>query len=306
MKRVTILFLFLLIGGCVFGQTISVSGTVTDEKGTPVAFAFVKDAQHNYQTFTGPDGTYTLNADPASRLMVSCKNYQRAVVPINNSTDLPIKITSSGNGSTTSQAAAKSDAFAIQEIGGANKDARPMTSFGTTQEQLHGSPYLFDHWVHGYAISAQDSIVQNDDYLFNYHKIEGVLLYTDNGRSMFTVYKDKARKFVLFDDNGQQFSFEFVPSIDNAHYIQVLSTGSKYKIYKQLNTKFLKADFQTNGITSSGNNYDSYVDDATYYAVKSGAQPQKFTLKRKAIKTAFGTDGDKAGKYLSDHDSDEI
>src|ERR1700761_8465320 len=54
---------------------------------------------------------------------------------------------------------------------------------------------------------------------------------------------------------------------------------------RAVNTKFLKADFQTNGITSSGNNYDSYVDDATYYAVKSGGQPQKFTLKRKAIKT---------------------
>lgn len=308
MKRITISCLFVLMSTLVFAQTtISISGTVTDEKGNPVAFAFIKDAQHNYETFAGPDGTYTLNADPTSRLMVSCKNYTRVVVPVNNSTNLPIKMTSSGSEATTSDAAKNSDAFHIQEIGGANKDARPMTNFGTTQEQLHGSPYLFDHWVHGYAVSSQDSVVENDNYLFNYHKMEGALLYTDNGRSMFTVYKDKANKFVLFDDNGQQYSFEFVPSIDQQHYLQVLSSGSKYKIYKQLNTKFLKADFQTNGITSSGNNYDSYVDEASYYAVKvPGGQPQKFSLKRKSIKAAFGSDGDKAAKYLSDHDSDDM
>jgi hypothetical protein len=124
---------------------------------------------------------------------------------------------------------------------------------------------------------------------------------------MFSVDKSQIKAFTLFDDNGQQAVFEMVPAIDAKHYLQVLSSGSKYKIYKDLGTKFLKADFQTNGITSSGNNYDSYVDEGVYYIVKlPDGKPQKVSLKRKAIKAAFAADADKANKYMSAHDSDEV
>jgi Holliday junction resolvase RusA-like endonuclease len=84
----------------------------------------------------------------------------------------------------------------------------------------------------------------------------------------------------------------------------VLSSGSKYKIYKDLGTTFIKASFVTNGITSSGNNYDEYKDDAVYYVVKQGGQPQKIELKSKAIKTAFAAEADKVKKFFSDNEGD--
>ena len=49
--------------------------------------------------------------------------------------------------------------------------------------------------------------------------------------------------------------------------MQVLSAGSKYKIYKLTTTKFIKSDMETNGLVSSGNPYDEYADEITYYVL---------------------------------------
>jgi hypothetical protein len=306
MKRITVLCLLILIGKFAFSQTAAVSGTVVDDTGKPVPFAFIKDAQHNYQTFSGPDGTFTLNTNPSSSLMATGSGFNKTTVPVDNKTDIKITMQHS-NGAGQSVAGKNSDVFDVHELNTKDRESRPLSHFGTAQEELHGSPFLFDHWVHGYAISAKDSLVESNNYLFNYHKIEGMLLYTDDGKTTYGVYKDNAKSFVLFDDGGQQSAFEVVPAIDNKHYLQVLASGSKYKIYKQLNTEFVKADFQTNGIITTGNNYDSYVDQSVYYLVQlPGGQPKKLTLKRKAIKTAFAADGNKISQFLSAHDSDEL
>jgi hypothetical protein len=309
MKKITVSWLLILIGTITFAQTITVSGTVTDEGGKPVPFAFVKDAEHNYATFSDPDGAFTLNADPSSRLMATCNNYKESVVKIDNQPSVKIVMTPGGTAGASAASLNKSaDAFNVHEIGMKDTRAsRPLARFGSSQEELHGSPYLFNNWVHGFAISTTDSINENDSYLFNYEKISGALLYTDGGEKMYMVDRTQIKGFTIFDEKGQPYTFENVPSIDPKHYLQVLASGSKYKIYKDLQTKFLKADFQTNGITSSGNNYDSYVDEGDYYVVKlPGGQPQKISLKRKSIRTAFGADADKANKFMSAHDSDDV
>ena len=305
MKQISLIVIFSVITTITFAQTTPVSGTVTDDQGKPVAFAFIKDAEHNYATFSGADGSFTLNADPASRLLASSNNYTESVVKIDNQATL--KIVMKAGGVPSKYLVGSDGSFVIKEAGAVDKSARPLTKFGTTQEELHGSPYFYNTWVHGFAITPKDSIQENDSYLFNYDKIHGSLLYTDNGSTMNTLDKAQIKEFKLFDNTGQQVTFENVPAIDNKHYLQVLASGSKYKIYKQLGTEFVKADFQTNGITSSGNNYDSYVDQSVYYIVKlPGGQPQKVSLKRKSIKGAFSADAAKVNAFLSAHDSDEI
>jgi len=304
MKRIIGIGLFIFLGTAAFAQTTTVSGTVADDQGKAVPFAFIKDSQHNYATFSNADGEFTLKADPASRLIATCSNYQESIVGIDNQPNVKIVLK---QGAGADKKAKSSDAFQIKEENTVEKWARPLARFGTSKEDLHGSPYFFSDWVHGYTLTDKDSLRENDSYLFNYQKIDGVLLYTSDGKTMNMLDKSQAKKFVLFDGSGQQATFEAVPEIDNKHYFQVLASGSKYAIYKDLNTKFLKADFQTNGITTSGNNYDSYVDEAIYYVVKfPGGKPQKISLKRKAIKAAFAADADKINKYLTDHDSDEV
>ena len=304
MKRITLFCLFIFTGSFTFAQTIAISGTVTDDNGNPVPFVFIKDAQHNYATFSDPNGAFKLNADPASELMATSNNYKESLVKIDSKPTVNIVMHAGGVAGTTS--GSSEDAFTVTEIGTKGKDTRPLAQFGTSKEELHGSPYLFNSWAHGYAVTTADSIKQNDSYLFNYEKTTGILLYTAGGNTMKAVNKGEIKGFTLYDDKGQPYEFEDVPAVNAKVYVQVLSSGSKYIIYKDLNTKFHKADFTTNGITSSGNNYDSYDDDSNYYLVKQpGGAPVKFSLKRKAIKNAFGADAAKANQFMSAHDSDE-
>jgi len=305
MKSIALFCLLILTGHFSFCQTIKINGTVTDDKGNPVPFVFIKDAQHNYATFSDPNGAFKLSADPASELMATSNNYQKAVVKIDNKPVVNIVMQPGGVASTNSTAAG--NAFVVTEIGTKGKDTQPLAQFGTTKEELHGSPYLFNSWVHGYATTTADSIRQNDSYLFNYEKTTGILLYTAGGGTMKAVNKGEIKGFTLYDDNGQVYTFADVPAINAKVYVQVLSSGDKYIIYKDLNTQFHKADFTTNGITSSGNNYDSYDDNSNYYLVKlPGGTPQKFSLKRKAVKNVFATDAAKVNQFMSAHDSDEI
>jgi len=114
MKKITVSWLLILISTITFGQTIAVSGTVTDDQGKPVPFAFIKDAEHNYATFSDPDGAFTLNADPSSRLMASCTNYKESVVKIDNQPNVKIVMKAGG---TLGVIKRSSGTFDVHEIG---------------------------------------------------------------------------------------------------------------------------------------------------------------------------------------------
>jgi hypothetical protein len=87
----------------------------------------------------------------------------------------------------------------------------------------------------------------------------------------------------------------------------VLASGDNYKIYKGIKTTFEKANYSTDGLYTTGHNYDLYTDEFTYYLynVKTNTL-QEITLKKKAIKAAFTADADKLNKFMSDHSSDSI
>jgi hypothetical protein len=133
------------------------------------------------------------------------------------------------------------------------------------------------------------------------------LLFSRDQHAVFLADKQEVKAFTLIDDNFQTYVFEAVPAIDPKHYSMVLSTGGKYKVYKLLTCVFVKANFTTNGITSSGNNYDEYVDESAYYIlnVKTN-QLQKIALKSKAIKQALTADADKLKAFNTEHGDDDI
>ena len=306
-KKVTLLIVFILAFINSKGQTVLVNGTITNEKNNPLPFAFVKDSQYHNATFSNAEGTFSLDVNPASSLIITSSNYKEVKVEVNNNQSVKIVMVPAPGSSGTAVTGQTSGRFEIHESGVTDRSARPLARFGTAQEELHGSPYLFNNWVHGYALTNLDSIKENDGYLFNYEKTSGILLYTDDGKTMNALDRTNIKKFIFFDDNAQPVTFESVPAIDPKHYLQVLGSGKKYNIYKQLNTKFLKADFQTNGISSSGNNYDSYVDEGKYYIyqVNNGGF-HEISLRKKSIKAAFPAEISKINTFMSQHDADEL
>jgi hypothetical protein len=301
MKKVILMGFFVLSGIFAFAQTVAVSGIVNDQNGKPVPFAFLRDSQHSYATFSDRNGRFTLMADPVSNLIVTAPSFPESRVTIDTHADMKIVLAGTIPDNIPEVKNVFKDKESRVEAGGSS-----VTEIGNHQDTLHGNRFLFGNWVHGYGITPDNLVRQNNGYLFNYDKMEGNLIFTsDGGNSVHNVVKGEIKGFILFDDNAQPYAFDDVQAINPKRYVEVLSTGSKYKIYKDLGTKFIKANFTTNGITSSGNNYDEYADEAIYYVVKlPDGQPQKISLRKKTLKTVFAADADKVNKFLADNDTD--
>ena len=299
MKKLLSAIALLSIAVSSFAQKVAVQGSVTDAQGKPVPFAFVRDSQHSYATFTDQAGHYSLKADAASKLIATAKGYGEASAAVKSGTvnmTLP-----TGNGSGLAAGPANTKQFSVQS------DRETTTIGGVikgTSSEVKGKRFLSEGWMHGFGISPADSVVQNTDYLFNYDMMDGQLFYTLDQNNMFKVDGQKLKQFTLYDDNGQPYQFESVPAIDNAHYVQVVASGDKYKIYKQIYVKYVKANYQTNGMTSTGNNYDEYVPESTYYLVTGNGAPVKFNPKKKVLKELFAGDADKLNKYMSSASGD--
>lgn len=175
------------------------------------------------------------------------------------------------------------------------------------KEDIKGSRYLFNTWAKGYVTDKSGNAVKNDNYTFNYDKISGALLLSQDKQTAIDVNKEQVKGFTVYDKADQPINFEYVPAIDVTHFAQVLSTGSKYRVYKLTKTTLVKADFKSDGMTSSGNKFDEYVDEPAYYIVdaKTGTS-QKIALKSKAIKQAFAADADKVKAYFDAHKDDDV
>jgi hypothetical protein len=302
MKHLLLIFLAVFTADFAFAQKVALAGNVNMPDGKPIPFAFIKDATHNYATYTDSVGSFSLKVDAADRLIVSAVGFKTLVSKVNDPQNISIALTA--NGSVSNWSSGVQDVFR-EKISTEGMTKNAATGYIAKEASLHGTRYFFDHWVHGFAITTDDSVKQDGNSMFNYGKIDGSVLFSADAGKMNEIDKGLVKSFTLFDDLGQAYPFEKVAAIDDKHFILVLASGSKYTIYKQLNTKFIPNNYVSNGMTSSGNNYDEIKDEPVYYAVTlPGGAPQKITLKTKALKNIFAADLQKVNKYLSDHDTD--
>ncbi len=328
MRRIS--FIAFIVAGTIgfaSAQTINISGTVKTGDGDALHLAFVQDKQYKYGAYTDSLGNFALTANPNSKLKVTCYGFRDTLININNQTSFaivlrPLVNITAGRSNITPQADDHND-ISFQTLsegmvqGGqaSSSNKARANNFGLVQgtivtvfmhkEATQGSRYLFNTWVHGYVVNSRDSVIQSPTALFNYDKMDGSLLLTSDKHVVIAVDKENVTSFTLFDDRNQPSTFTLVPEIDKIHYVQVISTGNNYKIYKAVNTRFIKSNYQYDGIGSTGNNFDLYQDDFTYYVlnVKTN-QMQKISLKKKALKQAFVADGTKADDYFKNNNRD--
>jgi hypothetical protein len=176
----------------------------------------------------------------------------------------------------------------------------------SSKENTKGSRYLFDDWTKGYVTDVKGNPINSENYTFNYDKIGGTLLLSQDKQTAIAVDKEHVKNFVVYKAD-KAMAFEYVPAIDATHYCEILATGARYKIYKLIKTKLVKADFKSDGMTSSGNKYDEYIDEPAYFVIDvKSAQPQQLGLKSKAIKQVFAADADKVKTFFTDHKDDDI
>ncbi|WP_157682297.1 peptidase associated/transthyretin-like domain-containing protein [Mucilaginibacter mallensis] len=324
MKKIfSILLLVVSIAQFATAQTITVTGTVKNNLGDILHYAFVQDKQLKYATYTDSLGNFSVSAGPQSKLAISCYGYKDTLVNVDNSAHFDIVLypksgeaiastpTVAAGGTEMSKRASLEEAFS-PSTNNANGAGYNLTAGATFPSFSHkdateGSRYLLSAWSHGYVVNAQDSIIQNHTFYFNYDKMGGGLLLSQDKKSAIEVDKGLVKSFTLVDGANVSYTFERMPDVDPTHYVQILSTGKKYKIFRTVKTKFVKADYTTNGIASTGNNYDSYQDSYEYYVLDlHNNSRQKLDLKKKSIKADFAADADKVNKFLTDHSDDTI
>jgi len=340
MKKLSLLFLLTaLILNIAAAQTITITGTVKTGDGDPLHFAFVQDRQYKYAAYTDSLGNFSVTANPASKLKVSCRGFRDTLVNINNRTVIAIvlrpfvnivasrsNIPATVNENSNINEATLRDQIMNRDVsvdvpgytrqykdrGGhtatltsATVDMAQGAIFPvfTHKEATQGSRYLFNDWVHGYVVKTNDTIIQGPDLFFNYDKMGGSLLLSKDKHAAIEVYKEQIKSFTLVGDLNQQYTFTMAPEIDKTHYVQVIAAGNNYKIYKLTKTKFIAANYSTDGLASTGNNYDEYADDGTYYVISKGGPPVKISLKKKALKEAFSADQGKLNQYFQANNS---
>ncbi len=309
---------FVLLSSFGFAQTITVSGTVKNEAGHALPLAMVEVKSSPTVLKVDSVGEFSMGVNPKAKLVITCPGYEDKQINVNNNKDLIIVLAAkagtninenqAGTGSTNkfandlTQRQGAATSLIYGSTGGSTGALLPVF---THTEATRGSRYLFNDWADGTVLSVKDSVIKNPNYHFNYDKINGTLLLSENKTNAIKIDKGQVKAFTLHKDGGQIETFEFVPEIDPIRYIQVLSNGKKYKIYKQINTKFIKNNYHTDGMTSSGNNYDEYVDESTYYIMDVMSNRfHKTTLKKKALKEAFAADAVKVNNYLTSHMDD--
>ncbi|HEX4372944.1 MAG TPA: hypothetical protein VHZ50_06540, partial [Puia sp.] len=183
-----------------------------------------------------------------------------------------------------------------------------MVSF-SHKENTKGTRYLFDNWVKGSVINKNDVLINNDNFSFNYDKISNDLYLTSDKKQSIEIDRDQIKSFILKDNSGKEYDFVRVDGIKPNTFFQSLSNvaGSKFAAYKWTKTRFKKSDYRTDGLTESGNNYDEYVDESTYYTIDLTTNKiTPFELKKKSIKEAFSTAKANTDKYFSLHKEDDF
>jgi hypothetical protein len=304
MKKMLIMCLLTMVATQITkAQTNTVTGSVRDVKGHLLHYVFVADDQYKNATYSDSLGNFAIAVHPDSKLLFTSPGHRDTSVNVDKTNgDLQIVLGSSdGSNNTNSTKSTLSVNSDVERPHNVYLFKLPLHEKGN----LHGSRYLFDNFVHGFFINASDVLIYNPNYLFDYDKIGGGFLVTQGSETTFEISWDQTKSFTLVSKTDESFTFEKVPAIDQSHYVQVLASGKKYKIYKLIKTKFVKSDFVNTGVATHGNDYDEYVDDADYYVFDiQNNQLKKLSLKKKSVKEDFAKEADKVSKYLSSNAGD--
>jgi len=177
-----------------------------------------------------------------------------------------------------------------------------LNSFNST-ENTKGRRYFFDDWVKGSVISVSGKEI-GADYFFNFDKVTNNLLVTKDKKEVIEVNKESLKE-IKFNDKGTDYDFEMAPKISPYKFVEVLIKNDKVGLYKTINTRLIKADYNTNGITETGNPYDEYVDAPTYYVSYKG-EMRPVLLKFRSMKSELKEESKKVNDFYADHQNDEV
>lgn len=176
------------------------------------------------------------------------------------------------------------------------------------EENTIGKRFLFDEWVDGDSvIDAQGNLINTSAFIFNFDKITGSLLASQDKINNMLVASNGIQSFIL-KNRGKKYFFTHMNTIDaSPFFLEMVKSGGRYSLYKRFVTKYIAANFRSDGVIQTGNNYNEYKDEDEYYVIDAATnKSQAISLKAKTIKTVFATDKEKVNSYFKNNNSGEI
>jgi len=199
-------------------------------------------------------------------------------------------------------------ALAQQDINGPMPDdmrrGRNMTEFFSKEETV-GSVYLTGNWIKGRVELTNHKLLPEpgNPMLFNFDKINNVVYAINRDNKLLFYPEDSVVSFNLMDDNTV-FTFEKVNWIsDNFFLMPILKSDKGYSLYKRLFTRFIQADFSSEGYYTKGRKFDEYVDYYEYYITYPGNNLfRKLYLKEKDIRRALRDESKLLDDFFTIHE----
>jgi hypothetical protein len=180
--------------------------------------------------------------------------------------------------------------------------SKPFTDLN--QGSFRGKNLLFEgNWVKGKLLTSNNSIVNGDNFLFNFDKIEHRLLITADYKNMFEIDR-REFKAALFYYGDSAYVFKHIYFINDKDLFQILvNDESRYSLYKVVHTKLIRESFGINTISTPGSTpyREKYVDMPEYYIFFPNREYRSlFTLKKGPIERIFelNPDSEKVNVFL--------
>lgn len=176
------------------------------------------------------------------------------------------------------------------------------------EENTIGKRFLFDEWVEGDSVmDAQGNFINTNAFLFNFDKLTGSLLASQDKINNMLVASNGIQSFIL-KSMGKKYFFTHMNTINpSPFFLEMVKSGSRYALYKRFATKYIAANFRSDGVIQTGNNYNEYKDEDEYYVIDAATnKSQAVSLKAKTLKTVFAMDKEKVNSYFKKSNSGEI
>ena len=320
-KNSLFLILFLIHSIAIQAQSDStlkkqtLHGIVKNEKNKPIPYASVIVEGEEKGTVTDSLGFFKIDAKPNSVLIINAQGYESAMEPVNGKDLITAVLVKESSGNAASGI---NETIKPQSISNAFQDFSKAETGNlyhgsslpvfTIKENTVGTRYLFDSWVKGKIIDTANREINTYNYVFNYDKMTGKLIATQDKKNVIDVDDIAIDSYCLTNPSGQETMFEKINLINKDKFLVSLvnETNKKYALYKSINTKFIKANFVTNGLIESGNKYDEYADSYDYYIVYSSGIYKKIELKERSVKQVLVEDKDKVKVFFTQHSGDKL
>jgi hypothetical protein len=174
------------------------------------------------------------------------------------------------------------------------------------KEDTKGSRYLLNRFSKGLIVDQDNHIITDSTNLLNYDKIDGKLMIAQGAKNYLEIDKEKVIAFA-FKTSDSAYVFLNVPILSKTSYFMLVANGPKYSVYKSVKSKFVKSTYVSNGLVESGNNYDEYVDNQTYYWIdQKNNRAGILELKKRSIRDVFAMEKQKTEAYFAKHKFDEL